>query len=197
MITMSTKLPRDICVAVSGGIDSMAALAFLNKNHKVTVVHINHKEGNSDTAELLVLDYCSTLQIPAITKKIVDVKPNNTSKEEFWRNQRYEFFHSLNGLVVTAHTLDDCVETWIWSSMHGEGKIIPASNRNVIRPFRLTNKSDFVAYAQKNAVPFIEDESNSDLTLTRNYIRQVMMPHVLQVNPGISKTILKKVKNNV
>jgi len=36
------KLPREICIGVSGGPDSMAALDFLSKSHKITVLHFNH-----------------------------------------------------------------------------------------------------------------------------------------------------------
>ena len=25
--------------------------------------------------------------------------------------------------AITAHRLDDCVETWVWSSMHGTSKL--------------------------------------------------------------------------
>ena len=42
-------------------------------------------------------------------------------------------------------------------------------------------------------VPWIEDESNLDTAYTRNYIRNEMMTNVLKVNPGIHKTIAKKV----
>ena len=37
-------------------------------------------------------------------------------------------------------------------------------------------------------------ESNGELGYTRNYVRHVMMQNVLKVNPGIHKTIAKKVR---
>jgi tRNA(Ile)-lysidine synthase len=66
----------------------------------------------------------------------------------------------------------------------------------VFRPFRQTRKRDFEMWANLNNVPYLEDDSNTDTCYTRNYIRHKMMPHVLQVNPGIHKTIAKKVKND-
>ena len=121
-------------------------------------------------------------------------KPKEQSQEEFWRNERYKFFYSIDAPIITAHHLDDCVETWIWSSMHGEGKIIPYSNRNVIRPFRGTHKRDFQLWADLKNVDYVEDDSNTDTCYTRNYIRHEMMPNVLRVNPGIDKVIAKKVR---
>jgi tRNA(Ile)-lysidine synthase len=196
MITFQGKLPRQLCVAVSGGVDSLAALHFLSIKHDVTALHINHTEGNSDSAENLVTTYCEANAIPLISKRVNTARPASCSLEEFWRNERYELFHSMKQPVVTAHTLDDCVETWVWSSLHGIGKIIPYANRNVIRPFRLTPKRQFVNWATRNNLVWVEDESNADLSLARNYIRQVMMPHVLAINPGISTTIKKKVKQD-
>lgn len=196
MITLQGKLPRQLYIACSGGVDSLAALHFLACNHSVTALHINHAEGNADSAENLVTSYCEANAIPLIVKRVSTTRPTGCSLEEFWRNQRYELFHSINDTVVTAHTLDDCIETWIWSSLHGTGKIIPYANRNVIRPFRLTDKRQFVSWATRHNLSWVEDYSNADLSLTRNYIRQKMMPHVLAINPGISTTIKKKVKQD-
>lgn len=193
MITLQGKLSRKITVAVSGGVDSVAALHFLSRNHDVTALHINHNDGNSDDSEDFVRTLCTRLGCKFDSKRITAKRPTRTSLEEFWRNERYSVFHSLDDTVVTAHTLEDCVETWIWSSLHGSGKLIPYSNLNVVRPFRLTPKSQFIHWAKKHNLDWVEDNSNSDLSLTRNYIRQVMMPHVLQVNPGIATTIKKKV----
>lgn len=194
MITLQGKLPRQLYVACSGGVDSLAALHFLSRNHDVTALHVNHAEGNSDSAEQLVTSYCDANAISLIVKRVNIARPASCSLEEFWRNERYELFHSIKQPVVTAHTLDDCVETWLWSSLHGNGKIIPYANRNVIRPFRLTDKRQFVNWALRNNIPWVEDSSNADLSLSRNYIRHVMMPQVLFINPGISTVIKKKVK---
>ena len=196
MITLQGKLPRQLYIACSGGVDSLAALHFLSRNHSVTALHVNHAEGNADSAENLVTTYCEANAIPLISKRVNIARPASCSLEEFWRNERYELFHSMKQPVVTAHTLDDCIETWVWSSLHGTGKIIPYANRNVIRPFRLTPKQEFVSWATKHNLVWVEDSSNADLSLARNYIRQVMMPQVLFINPGISTTIKKKVKQD-
>lgn len=197
MLKLSHKLPRSIFVAVSGGIDSVVALDFLANNHNVSIAHLNHNEGNSDESSEFVHTLADRYNCPLFYKKITDSKPAGVSREEFWRNERYAFFHSINAQVVTAHTLDDCVETWLWSSLHGTGKIIPFSNKNVLRPFILTTKSAITYWANSRELTWIEDESNKDCTLTRNYIRKHVMPHALAVNPGLYKTIQKKVKANV
>lgn len=196
MIKLQGKLPRDLYVACSGGVDSMAALDFLCNNHNVTVLFFDHGTETSHYAQAHVVFQAHQYNAGFIYGTCSDSKPKDQSWEEYWRNERYKFFHSINGTVVTGHHLDDCVETWVWSSMHGTGKIIPYANKNVIRPFRGTRKRDFQLWADLKNVSYIEDDTNTDTCYTRNYIRHEMMPHVLRVNPGIHKVIGKKVKED-
>ena len=203
MIKLQGKLPRDIVLACSGGVDSMAALDFLRRNHRVTVAHFNHLTVHGiETARWLREEMRTKYRDVKYREGCIEnvEVPKGISQEEHWRNERYKWFHGpmwKGCTVVTCHHLDDCVETWVWSSMHGTGKIIPYRNKNVIRPFRLTRKRDFQLWADLKAVPHIEDDSNTDTCYTRNYIRHEMMPHVLQVNPGIHKTVAKKVMEDV
>ena len=129
-----------------------------------------------------------------ILGKMNGEKPGRESWEEHWRNQRYNFLHSLDFPVITAHNLDDCVETWIFSSMHGAPKVINYSYGNVIRPFLLVKKSEIVNYAVRHNLSWVEDESNLDISYMRNYIRHEIVPRALVVNPGIHKVVARKVK---
>lgn|SRR6056300_864272 len=198
MIKLQGKLPREIMVAVSGGVDSMAALDFLRRNHKVEVFHFNHGTKNSDVAEDCVRRYVSKYDLPFQIRGIENShKPKHMSQEEYWREERYkwmEVFSQTHLQIVTCHHLDDCVETWVWSSMHGTGKIVPYRRNNIVRPFRQTRKRDFQLWANLNNVSYVEDDSNTDTSYIRNYVRHEMMPNVLRVNPGIYKTISKKVR---
>jgi len=175
----------------------MAALDFLRRNHDITVLYFNHMTEHGFKAGDFLSEYCMTNNIKCIADSIQKSKPSNKSKEEWWREQRYHFFEQFNDApVVTCHHLDDCVETWVWSSLHGTGKWVPYRRGNVVRPFRLNRKREFELWCQLNNVPWIEDDSNVDTSYTRNYIRHEMMPHVLKVNPGIHKTIAKKVRED-
>jgi tRNA(Ile)-lysidine synthase len=200
MIKIQGKLPRQLMVAVSGGVDSMVVLDFLRRSHAVEVFHFNHGTEHSKEAEWLVRKYVSDHNLPFQVRGIAkQFKPKNKSTEEWWRDERYKWmdmFAQNHMAVVTCHHLDDCVETWAWSSMHGTGKIIPYKRGNIIRPFRKTRKRDLELWAAMHNVPYVEDKSNKDTSYIRNYIRHEMMPHILKVNPGIHKTILKKVEND-
>jgi len=197
MIVMQGKLPRKVSVACSGGVDSMAVVDFLKRNHNVTLLFFHHGTETSEKAYQFLKSYSSANGVELISERIKDTSvPKDQSQEEYWRNCRYKFFLNRDEPVVTCHHLDDCVETWVWSSLNGNGKIIPYNNRNVIRPFRVNKKSEFVSWAKRNDVPWVEDESNKDTKYTRNFIRHEMMPKVLTVNPGIHKTIARKVRKD-
>jgi tRNA(Ile)-lysidine synthase len=194
LIKLQGKLPRKISVAVSGGVDSMVALDFLKRNHVVKVLHYNHGTAHSTEAQAFVERYCNDNGIKIKIGGTTQSPPLGRSRECWWREQRYAFFNKHNDSpLITAHTLDDCVETWIFSSLNGTGKIVPYRRNHVVRPFRKTRKRDLELWANLNNVPYITDPSNSDIGFSRNYIRHELMPHALKVNPGLYKMISKRV----
>lgn len=197
MIKVQGNLSRSLFLACSGGIDSMAALDFLSHNHTINIAFFDHNTPTSKQALEFVSKQCKDYKCGFTYGKITRERKPRESQEEYWRNERYKFFNTLPGQVVTGHHLDDCVETWVWSSMHGTGKIIPHINKNVIRPFRLNKKKDLKLWCELKSVPFLEDTTNKDITFTRNYIRHKLMPHALTVNPGLHKVIKKKVISDV
>jgi tRNA(Ile)-lysidine synthetase-like protein len=192
MIHIQGKIPRSVIVAASGGSDSMAIVDFLKKTHSVTILYFNHGTEHGKEAKKFLSNYASIYKIPFITNDYeIGEKQKNESQEDFWRKHRYNFFLKHSD-IITGHNLNDCVETWIWSSMHGISKLIPYNHANVFRPFLLTRKETLKEWCVNKNVPWLEDPSNIETEHMRNYIRHTMMPHVLHVNPGIFKTIRKK-----
>lgn len=195
MLHLTARPSRSVCiwVACSGGSDSMAALSFFCAGgYNVRVAHVNHGTEYGSKASSLVSEYCQCHGIPFDLHTVSGGKPSDKSWEEFWRDERMAFFRSLSGDVITAHTLDDAMETWIWSSLHGSGKLIPIRNRNILRPFLLNTKSSLLNFCSRHHVPYLDDPSNSDTVFTRNLIRHDLMPVALRVNPGLGKVIRKK-----
>lgn len=189
-------LPINIFLGFSGGVDSVACLHYLNKKHNVTLVYINHRDPIADEEEAVVDLIADKYNLPIIKfrSKVVATK----NKEHVWRGERYTAFHDIDGPVITCHHLDDCVETWIWKSLTGVPSIIPYRNKNVIRPFRTSRKHDLERVVMTEGLFHFQDSTNYDKSYaTRNYIRNVMMPHVLRVNPGIHTTIRKKILSEV
>ena len=195
MIKLLFPLPRKLTVAVSGGVDSVAVVDFLSNNHSVNCAFFHHGTESSDKAMNFVIDFCRDRNLLLHVGKISNEKPKDKSLEEHWRHERYKFLHSLDSYIVTAHHLNDCVETYIWSSLHGSPKTIARQKNNVYRPFLTTEKEEFVNWCVSRRIDWCEDTTNKDTRFTRNYIRQEMMPHVLRINPGINKVVKKMIES--
>ena len=194
MIKLLGKLPLKPVIALSGGVDSMAIADFVARSRSVQCAFFHHGTDASEAAEKVVSDYCQQRGWQLYKGHIVYDRPDDISPEEHWRNERYRWLDRLLLDVITAHHLDDCVETYLWSTMHGTAKVIPYRRNRVIRPFLLTPKADLVAWAERNGVPWINDASNNDTKYIRNYVRHELIPHALHVNPGLAKVVARKVE---
>lgn len=192
MIRLACKIPRKVTLACSGGLDSMSALEFLVRSKRdVTVAYYNHGTEHGEEAHDFLEKFCNLNSLNFVTDKCQSSIPAGESKEAFWREKRYDFFKKCAGPIVTAHHLDDAVEWWIFSSLTGNPRLMPTSreNPNVIRPFLLSRKEDL--HRQNKSYPCVQDPSNLETKFTRNYIRHVLGPMCLQVNPGLHKTVKK------
>jgi len=194
MIRILGKIPNDIVVACSGGPDSMAIVDFLRKGRKnVTVAYFDHGTSHGSKAGKFIFEFCKRTDIPLISGAILSPKSSDKSWEEHWRDERYRWLSCVTRDVVTGHHLDDCLEWYLFTSLHGNSRLIPYRRENVIRPFLTTPKSVFVSWCKKNKVEYLTDPGNYDEKFMRSIIRHTIVPECLRVNPGLRKVIKKKV----
>jgi tRNA(Ile)-lysidine synthase len=128
-----------ICVAISGGADSVALLLTLNAANTtprdslgvgLSAAHVDHgirPPEESDADHQFVEALCARLDIPLHFHRInvpARASQNGETIEEAARAVRYDFFHSLIASghadsVLTAHTLDDQAETVLMKFLRG------------------------------------------------------------------------------
>jgi tRNA(Ile)-lysidine synthase len=184
-------LPRQLYVACSGGVDSVAAAAFLSERRSITLLHFSHADHACAHELSVVEELARTLSVKLITS--CQSGRVDTNREAAWRDARYNWFHSLDKHVVTGHTLDDVVSWYLMTCIRGEGQIMEYSNKNVIRPFLLTEKRKLIDYALAHNLKWWEDPSNSDVNFTeRNRVVNNILPEILKINPGFYKTVKRK-----
>jgi tRNA(Ile)-lysidine synthase len=194
MLKFLGKLPHKVGVACSGGVDSMAVIDFLNNGKRdLHCMYFNHGTEHSIKTQKFVEDYCLKHNIPLHIGYIKGELKKRQSLEEFWRNERYAFLNSFDMDIITCHHLDDQVENWVFSSINGSIRLIPYRNKNIIRPFIVTEKADFTKWCVRRNVEWMDDHSNTDLRFARNRIRHRIIPEIKLVNPGINKVVKKKV----
>jgi tRNA(Ile)-lysidine synthase len=192
MLHILGKIPNiPFAIACSGGIDSMVLVDFCKRYpaNKFKLAYFDHETKTSEQQ----IEFLSNIfgKRHLLIGHLTASKTKNQSQEEYWRDQRYNFFLNIGTPLLTAHHLDDAIETWIMTSLHGKSRLIPYSRNNVIRPFLLIPKKQITSWAARNDVKYSVDLSNFDTRFDRNYVRHVMMPNVLRINPGIHKTIKK------
>lgn len=216
MINVIGSVPSKVAVAVSGGPDSMAALNFLHNGGRrsVLALHFNHGSRTADEAQRLVEAYCESLDVPLVVGRISREKDPEESQEEYWRNERYDFFFSYNKFggpepdvysrffnaktpIVTAHVLDDVVESYVFTALNGRARLIPYKRDHFLRPFLTTDKAAMLSWCDRKEVPYVVDPSNADEKYMRNYIRHTLLPMCRKVNPGITKVVRKLVEESV
>ena len=193
MIRFLEEIPSKCTVAFSGGIDSVAVVDFLlNGRKKVDLAFFHHGTETSALAFNFVTKFATERGLLLKVGRLLRDRLKEESLEEFWRNERHRFFATIDSPVITAHHLDDAIETWIFTSIHGESRLIPHASGNVVHPFLITPKKEFISWCKRKNLKWIEDESNCDMRFMRNLIRHKIVPEALKVNPGLHKVIKKK-----
>ena len=194
-------------VGVSGGADSMCLLHFLyahrnELNIEVIAINVNHNTRKEDAKEAnFVEKYCKKLGILCLKTKAdaqALMEKEKLSMEEACRIVRFETFADLKkkGLidyVALGHHLRDQAETILMHIVRGCG-LKGASgmeyvNDFVVRPFLNLGKGDIMLYMAQNNVPYVVDESNFDTSISRNLIRQEVLPTLRQVWPNVDEAI--------
>lgn len=198
----------DITVALSGGADSMALLYALNslKEHlgiKLYAAHFNHKirGEEADRDQQFVTLKCRQLGVELFigSADVLDfANENNMSLELAAREKRYEFLKSVaKGVVATAHTADDNIETILFNMTRGTALKglcgIPEVRDIFIRPLIFCSRADVEDYCKTKKIEYVTDSTNLSDDYTRNKIRHKVIPVLREINPSLCDTVNRTV----
>ena len=189
---------KKLLLAVSGGIDSMVLLDLYYKlRFDICVVHCNFqlRGKDSDGDEMLVREICQDRHIPYFIETFDTLEFANENKLSIQlaaRKLRYDWFQEIISLgfdyVLTAHHLDDNVETFLINFTRGTGLEgltgIPAQNGNIIRPLLPFSREEIENYAKANNIQWREDSSNASDKYFRNKLRHDIVPILKELNTG-------------
>lgn len=202
ILSTHTLLERGttLVCAVSGGSDSVAlldVLTHLAAGHGLTVVvaHVNHrlrgKEADEDEIFVQTIAQQSGWDYYGASVNVRDyARDEKLSIEAAARAIRYKFleyvaYTTSAQAVVTAHILDDSVETFLLNLVRGSGltglggiqEIRPfAQIAPLVRPLLHCKKEQVRQYCIEQALEWREDSSNALSVYTRNKIRHQLLP---------------------
>ncbi len=200
-----------LVVAYSGGLDSHVLLHLLsqhpNARHQLRAIHVNH---GLQASSIRWVEHCEkicmALGVPleVITLNLTIAK--GESVEEVARTARYKMLHQSleeNESLLTAHHLNDQVETFMLNLFRGAGvdglASMPVSRLfgpkelqyQLLRPLLSYSRKKLEMYAEKYQLAVVEDPSNLDDSFDRNYLRQKILPQLNQRWVGLDKTIAR------
>ena len=180
-------------LAISSGVDSMVlANLFLINNLNFSIAHCNFqlRGKESDDDELFINKWCSEKDIKLYNKKFTTedyCKNNKLTIQMGARELRYEWFRELidkekHDFIVTAHHIDDQLETFIINSIRGTGIDglvgIPDKINKIVRPLLMISKDQIIEYSKVNKINYREDSSNDKEDYLRNKIRHSVIPYL-------------------
>ena len=168
--------PKKYLIAVSGGVDSVVLLEMLAKKHEnILVAHFDHgiREDSKEDA-IFVRQLAVKYGVKFFTKR---EELGANASEEKARRARYKFLRELsekqNATIVTAHHLDDVVETIIINMVRGTGwrGLAVLNAEDIYRPLINFKKQEIINYAKQNSLKWREDSTNSLNVYMRNIVR--------------------------
>ena len=197
---------QKICVALSGGMDSMVLLhALARLRHempfKLSALHVNHgiSPNANDWAKFCERE-CAQLAVLCETVTVSPLDASGGGLERAAREARYAAFSQIDADVLCmAHHQNDRAETLLLNLFRGAGPqglaAMPSmrflGNKRLVRPFIDCSRSTLKEWALLQNISWIEDESNNNLHYRRNYLRHVVLPAISQQFPAVQAVLAR------
>lgn len=223
VLTDSHSRPRrtraaPLVLAFSGGRDSTALLdaaarlraARSGAFAELLAVHVHHDllpqaDAWADHCEAV----CRDLGVPIEVRRVqVGRRAGGRGVEAAARDARYAALAAVaqeHGArcVVTAHHLDDRVETFLIQWLRGAGveglaafppaRVFDDEATQLLRPFIDLTRSQIDRYIELRALHFVEDPSNADTRLLRNALRARVVPELEALRAGFRKAAARSI----
>lgn len=204
--------PAKFVVAYSGGVDSTVLLhVMLAMGLPLHAVHVNHQiQAQANAWEIHCKNQCEQWGVP-FTALRVDVEPGDLGLEGQARMVRYRAIFNWmqanqHNALVCAHHRDDQLETVLLQLLRGSGLRGVGGMRVVgpvgvdrhlhpeillCRPLLNCSKASLLEYARLHCLQHIEDPSNHDTTLRRNWVRHELLPSLEEHFPQSPRALLQ------
>lgn len=181
---------KRVAVGLSGGVDSVVLLHAMRAlapefGFSVSAIHVHHGlSRNADAWSRFCRTLCRRWKVPLSVRR-VRVTRAGRGLEAAAREARYACYRKLRADVIAlGHQLDDQAETVLMNLLRGAGLAGASGMRAsaslgeklLLRPLLEVPREAIVRYARARRLEWIEDESNRDVALTRNFLRHRVAP---------------------
>jgi tRNA(Ile)-lysidine synthase len=200
-----------LCVALSGGVDSTALLGALassrSKPARLRALHIDHglRPASKEWAQ-----HCRSLArrlhvpLKVLTTRVE--RARGESLEAAAREARYRLLASAlepGEVLLTAHHCDDQLETVLLQLFRGSGlpglagmpAQAPFARGWLVRPLLSRSRAELELWAREHDLTWIDDDSNADVQLDRNYLRLQVLPLIRKRWPGSPAAVARSARH--
>jgi tRNA(Ile)-lysidine synthase len=200
-----------LCVAFSGGADSTALLAALAElpraPFELRALYIDHglhpsaaRWGRHCRA------VAESLGVSFATRRARIAPVRGESVEATARTVRYRLLGATldaGEALLTAHHQDDQCETLLLQLLRGAGlaglaampPCAPLGRGLLVRPLLDVPRAELRAWVKARGLPWVEDDSNAQLHLDRNYLRARVLPAILSRWPAAHATVARAARH--
>jgi tRNA(Ile)-lysidine synthase len=197
-------------VAFSGGVDSTVLLHLLRDwcaarpdAPALSAIHINHGlHAQADDWQRHCEALCGALQVSFLSCSVM-VRAAS-SPEAAAREARYRAFEdqmSPGSVLFMGHHLDDQVETFFLRLLRGAGvEGLAAMPRQralgagqLVRPLLDCARGEIERYAEYHGLANVEDPSNHNTALDRNFLRAELLPLLGSRWPAYRQSVARAV----
>lgn len=182
-------------------LDALAALA-PQLGVTLSALHVHHGLSvHADAWATFCADECARRGVPLDVHRARVERAPGASLEATARAARYAAYAALGvDYVALAHHADDQAETLLLQLLRGAGPhglaAMPAQRVTrigpaLLRPLIGLPRTAIDAYARARGLRWIEDDSNADTRLKRNFIRHEIAPRLATAFDGYPATLAR------
>ena len=200
-------------LGLSGGLDSMVLLDLLvglrpDLDLVLAALHVNHQlSPNAAEWSAFCAQRCAHYGVAFREVRVQVQRTCGEGLEAAARAARYQVFRAQDAdAVVLAHHLDDQAETLLLQLLRGAGPrglagmpaarlLARAQGPRLVRPMLEVERARIAAYARHRRLSWVEDESNLETSLDRNFLRHEVLPLLAHRFPGYRQAWLRASRN--
>lgn len=200
-IFRDSRIPLNITISLSGGVDSMVSAFILKKlNYNVTALMINYNNRDVSQQEVkMVSSWCNRHSIPFYVRHINEIHRTQDSDREFYesitKKIRFDSYKYLDNPVILGHNRDDCLENIFsniekkrsYNNLLGMEFDSTIDQVRIIRPMLSIPKYLILEFANNYNIPYLVDSTPS--WSQRGQMRDILIPSINKFNPQLIPSI--------
>ena len=200
-------LQTPLVVAYSGGVDSSVLLPAVIEyreqyNGPIHAVHVHH--GLSENADSWARHCELQCRLEDVEFHLHRVEVDTSARKSIEAEARKVRYNALlavckriGGVLLLGQHAEDQLETVLLQlkrgagpqGLAGMGEVQYRGNTLIMRPMLSLDKAEIVTFADNEMLQWVDDESNQQNSFDRNFLRNEIIPHLLDRWPQLTKTV--------